>query len=106
MLCRKRNRVRARWCFRYVLAAKELRAHRERRQPHIRRYRKTRYYRPQLSQREVQSYIPHRRQPVHLGDTTMKVLCISKWAKPPSPGGRVATLPKEFPATLKLYLDG
>jgi len=56
--------------------------------------------------REVQSYIPHRRQRFHLGDMTMKVLCISKWAKAPSPEERDAILPKEVPATLKLYLDG
>jgi hypothetical protein len=56
--------------------------------------------------REVQSYIPHRRQPFHLGDMTMKVLCISKWAKAPSPEERDAILPKEVPATLRLYLDG
>src|SRR5262249_21534646 len=48
----------------------------------------------------------HRRQPFHLGDMTMKVLCISKWAKAPSPEERDAILPKEVPATLKLYLDG
>ena len=36
----------------------------------------------------------------------MKVLCISKWAKAPSPEGRDAILPKEVSATLKLYLDG
>ena len=36
----------------------------------------------------------------------MKVLCISKWAKAPSPEERDAILPKEVPATLKLYLDG
>ena len=59
-----------------------------------------------ISLREVQSYIPHRRQPFHLGDMTMKVLCISKWAKAPSPEERDAILPKEVPATLKLYLDG
>ena len=35
----------------------------------------------------------------------MKVLCISKWAKAPSPEERDAILPKEVPATLKLYLD-
>jgi hypothetical protein len=35
----------------------------------------------------------------------MKVLCISKWAKAPSPEGRHAILPKEASATLKLYLD-
>jgi hypothetical protein len=34
----------------------------------------------------------------------MKVLCISKWA--PNPEERDAILPKEVPATLKLYLDG
>src|SRR5262249_32084835 len=45
-------------------------------------------------------------QPFHLGDMTMKVLCISKWAKAPSPEERDAILPKEVPATLKLYLDG
>src|SRR5262249_27335180 len=44
--------------------------------------------------------------PFHLGDMTMKVLCISKWAKAPSPEERDAILPKEVPATLKLYLDG
>ena len=48
--------------------------------------------------REVQSYIPHRRQRFHLGDMTMKVLCISKWAKAPSPEERAAILPKEVPA--------
>ena len=36
----------------------------------------------------------------------MKVLCISKWAKAPSPEERDAILPREVPATLKLYLDG
>ena len=36
----------------------------------------------------------------------MKILCISKWAKAPSPEERDAILPKEVPATLKLYLDG
>ena len=36
----------------------------------------------------------------------MKVLCISKWARAPSPAERDAILPKEVPATLKLYLDG
>ena len=36
----------------------------------------------------------------------MKVLCISKWAKASSPEERDAILPKEVPATLKLYLDG
>ena len=36
----------------------------------------------------------------------MKVLCISKWAKAASPEERDAILPKEVPATLKLYLDG
>ena len=37
----------------------------------------------------------------------MKVLCISKWAKAPtSPEERDAIMPKEVPATLKLYLDG
>lgn len=36
----------------------------------------------------------------------MKVLCISKWAKFPIPEERAAILPKEVPATLKLYLDG
>ena len=36
----------------------------------------------------------------------MKVLCISKWAKAPSPEERDAILPKEVSATLKLYLDG
>src|SRR5260370_6810526 len=45
-------------------------------------------------------------QPSTLGDMTMKVLCISKWAKAPSPEERDAILPKEVPATLKLYLDG
>src|SRR5262245_1283644 len=48
----------------------------------------------------------HRRQPFHLGDMTMKVLCISKWAKALSPEERDAILPKEVPATLKLYLAG
>src|SRR5262249_17434895 len=52
------------------------------------------------------SYIPHRRQPLHVGDMTMKVLCISKWAKVPSPEERDAILPREVPATLRLYLDG
>ncbi|HEX4182747.1 MAG TPA: hypothetical protein VHY34_05775 [Caulobacteraceae bacterium] len=37
---------------------------------------------------------------------TMKVLCISKWAKAPSAEERDAILPKEVPATLKLYLNG
>ena len=46
------------------------------------------------------------RQLFHLGDLTMKVLCISKWAKAPSPEERDAILPKEVRATLKLYLDG
>jgi hypothetical protein len=36
----------------------------------------------------------------------MKVLCISKWAKAPTPEQRDAILPKEVRATLKLYLDG
>jgi hypothetical protein len=36
----------------------------------------------------------------------MKVLCISKWAKAPSPEERASILPKEVHATLKLYLDG
>ena len=36
----------------------------------------------------------------------MKVLCISKWAKAPSPEERDAIMPKEVPATLKLYLVG
>ena len=36
----------------------------------------------------------------------MKVLCISKWAKAPSPEERAALLPQEVRATLKLYLDG
>jgi hypothetical protein len=36
----------------------------------------------------------------------MKVLCISKWARASSPEERGAILPKEVPATLKLYLDG
>ena len=45
-------------------------------------------------------------QPFHLGDMTMKVLGISKWAKASSPEERDAILPKEVPATLKLYLDG
>ena len=36
----------------------------------------------------------------------MKVLCISKWATAHSPEERGAILPKEVPATLKLYLDG
>jgi hypothetical protein len=36
----------------------------------------------------------------------MKVLCISKWAKAPTPEERDAIMPKEVPATLKLYLDG
>ena len=49
---------------------------------------------------------PHRRQPLHLGDMTMKVLCISKWTRAPSHEERAAILPKEVRATLKLYLDG
>jgi hypothetical protein len=36
----------------------------------------------------------------------MKVLCISKWAKAPTAQERDAIMPKEVPATLKLYLDG
>jgi hypothetical protein len=36
----------------------------------------------------------------------MKVLCISKWAKPHAAEERFAILPKEVPATLQLYLDG
>ena len=36
----------------------------------------------------------------------MKVLCISKWADAPCPEERDAILPREVPATLKLYLDG
>ena len=36
----------------------------------------------------------------------MKVLAISKWAKAPSAEDRAAIMPKEVPATLKLYLDG
>jgi hypothetical protein len=36
----------------------------------------------------------------------MKVLCVSKWAKAPTPEERDAIMPKEVPATLKLYLDG
>jgi hypothetical protein len=36
----------------------------------------------------------------------MKVLCISKWAKTATPEAREAILPKEVPATLRLYLDG
>jgi hypothetical protein len=36
----------------------------------------------------------------------MKVLAISKWAKAPTPEERDAIMPKEVPATLKLYLDG
>jgi hypothetical protein len=36
----------------------------------------------------------------------MKVLCISKWTKPPTQEERDAILPKEVPATLRLYLDG
>ena len=36
----------------------------------------------------------------------MKVLCISKWAKAPSPEERDAIMPKEVSATLKRYLDG
>jgi hypothetical protein len=35
----------------------------------------------------------------------MKVLCISKWAKAPSPEERDAILPKEVPATLKLNAE-
>src|SRR5262245_64084590 len=41
----------------------------------------------------------HDSKPFHLGDMTMKVLCISKWAKAPSPEERDAILPKEVPAT-------
>jgi hypothetical protein len=37
---------------------------------------------------------------------TMKVLCVSKWAEAASREKRDAILPKEVPATLKLYLDG
>jgi hypothetical protein len=33
-------------------------------------------------------------------EVTMKVLCISKWAKGPSPEERAAILPKEVRATL------
>ena len=36
----------------------------------------------------------------------MKVLCISKWTRAPSPEERAAILPKEVRATLRLYLDG
>ena len=36
----------------------------------------------------------------------MKVLCVSKWAKAPTPEERNAIMPKEVSATLKLYLDG
>ena len=36
----------------------------------------------------------------------MKVLCVSKWAKAPTAEERKAIMPKEVPATLKLYLDG
>jgi hypothetical protein len=36
----------------------------------------------------------------------MRVLCISKWAEGPTPRSVDAILPKEVPATLKLYLDG
>jgi hypothetical protein len=36
----------------------------------------------------------------------MKVLCISKWVKAPTPEEQGAIMPKEVPATLKLYLDG
>jgi hypothetical protein len=36
----------------------------------------------------------------------MKVLCISKWTKVPSSAERDAILPKEVPATLRLYLEG
>jgi hypothetical protein len=58
------------------------------------------------AEREVESYIFRRRQPFHLGDMTMKVQSISKWARPPSSEERDAILPKEVPATLKLHLDG
>jgi hypothetical protein len=40
------------------------------------------------------------------GDIPMKVLCVSKWAKAPTPEQRNAIMPKEASATLKLYLDG
>ena len=33
-------------------------------------------------------------RPDNLGDMTMKVLCISKWAKAPSPEEADASLPK------------
>ena len=36
----------------------------------------------------------------------MKVMCVSKWAKAPTPEERDAIMPKEVSATLKLYLDG
>jgi len=36
----------------------------------------------------------------------MKVLCVSKWTRAPTPAERDAIMPKEVPATLKLYLDG
>jgi hypothetical protein len=36
----------------------------------------------------------------------MKVLAISKWAKAPTPEQRDAIMPREVPATLRLYLDG
>ena len=36
----------------------------------------------------------------------MKVLAISKWLTPPTPEQQQAIMPKEVPATLKLYLDG
>ena len=35
----------------------------------------------------------------------MKVLCVSKWAKAPTPEERNAIMPKEVSATLKLYHD-
>jgi hypothetical protein len=36
----------------------------------------------------------------------MKILCISKWTEAAAPKQRAAIMPKEVPATLKLYLDG
>jgi hypothetical protein len=48
----------------------------------------------------------HSVEAFHLGDMTMKVLCISKWAKTPGSEERDAIMPKQVPATLKLYLDG
>ena len=36
----------------------------------------------------------------------MKVLCVSKWAKVPTPEERNMIMLKEVSATLRLYLDG